>query len=231
MTGLYTFNLETCHDAKSYAFSPKHKTIAHQFGTAGYLTALIGKMHFADAQTHGFDYMLEFNDWWQYLGPKTKLYADELGHPNSGGAGLPQIECLWNEEGDPWKGHRTADGRLGTVAVGRPSLLDEADHFDNFVARESVRFLENYAHADEPFLLVTSFLKPHDPFMPATRFAEMYRAEDMQLPSTWHRTDLTNIPAEVSPFHRDRIVDARTPRRLRGPQAHGLLLRQPGADG
>jgi choline-sulfatase len=197
MTGLYTFNLESPNDSKSFAFSPKHKTIAHQFGAAGYLTALIGKMHFADAQTHGFNYKLEFNDWWQYLGPKTKIYVDELGHPNSGGAGLPQIECLWNEEGDPWKDHRTPDGRLGAVAVGRPSLMDEADHFDSFVARESVRFLENYAHTDEPFLLVTSFLKPHDPFMPATRFAQMYRAEDMQLPSTWQRTDLTHVPAEV----------------------------------
>ena len=70
MTGLYTFNLETCHDAKSYAFSPKHKTIAHQFGTAGYLTALIGKMHFVDAQTHGFDYHLDFNDWFGNWDPR-----------------------------------------------------------------------------------------------------------------------------------------------------------------
>ncbi len=200
MTGLYTFNLEVLKSAKSFAFAPKHKTIAHQFGASGYLTALIGKMHFADAQTHGFDYKLDFNDWWQYLGPKVKLYVDETGHPNASGAGLPQIDTLWNEEGDPWKGHRTPDGRLGAVAVGRPSLMDEADHFDSFVARESVRFLEDYAHTEEPFLLVTSFLKPHDPFMPAKRFAEMYRAEDMQLSPTWKGADLTHLPAEVRRF-------------------------------
>lgn len=194
MTGLYTFHLETRGNGRP--FSPKHKTIAHQFSAAGYLTSLVGKMHFVDAQTHGFDYKLEYNDWWQYLGPKTKLYADELGRPNSG-AGLPQIDSLWTEEGDPWKGVRTPDGRLGSVAVGRPSLLDEEDHFDNFVARESIRFLEHYAASNEPFLLVSSFLKPHDPFMPAKRFAEMFRAEDMQLPASWNKADLAHLPAEV----------------------------------
>jgi hypothetical protein len=53
-------------------------------------------MHFVDAQTHGFDYRLDFNDWYQYLGPKTKLYADELSRANSG-SGLPQINDLWRE--------------------------------------------------------------------------------------------------------------------------------------
>jgi choline-sulfatase len=170
--------------------------MADQFNRAGYLTALIGKMHFVDAQTHGFNYKLEFNDWWQYLGPKTHLYADELGRPNSG-AGMPQIDSVWAEEGDPWKGHRKSDGRLGSVAVGRPSELEEADHFDNFVARESVRFLENYARSDEPFFLISAFLKPHDPFMPASRFADMFAADRMEVSPSWGKADLTQRPAEV----------------------------------
>jgi choline-sulfatase len=52
--------------------------MAHYLDHAGYMTALIGKMHFFDAQTHGFDYRLDFSDWHQYLGPKTKLYADGM---------------------------------------------------------------------------------------------------------------------------------------------------------
>ncbi len=36
---------------------------------AGYSTALIGKMHWVDGQTHGFDYRLEFNDWFQSSRP------------------------------------------------------------------------------------------------------------------------------------------------------------------
>jgi len=106
MTGLYNHHLEAQNNTTP--FLPIHPTMAHHFNRAGYLSALIGKMHFVDAQTHGFEYRLDFNDWLQYLGPKAQLYADELGERNSG-AGLPEIDDLWREEGDPWKGHRTPD--------------------------------------------------------------------------------------------------------------------------
>lgn len=194
MTGLYSHHLEAQNNTAPY--SPEHKTLAHHFNAAGYMTALIGKMHWVDAQTHGFEYHLEFNDWYQYLGPKTQLYADELGQPNSG-SGLPEIDDLWREEGDPWKGHRTLDHREGSVAVGRFSLLEERDHFDSFVARESVRFLKNFGRGDRPFFLVTSFLKPHDPFMPAERFAAMFRADEMKLPESWGKADKAKLPREV----------------------------------
>lgn len=195
MTGLHSHHLETRLNAKP--FSPKHKTIADHFNRAGYLTALIGKMHFVDAQTHGFGYKLEFNDWCQYLGPRLHLYVDELaGGPNSG-SGLPEINSIWAEEGDPWKGHAKEDGRLGPVAVGGPSAMEENDHFESFVARESVRFLENYAQSEGPFLLISSFLKPHDPFMPASRFANLFHPEQMKLSPTWGQADLEHLPREV----------------------------------
>lgn len=194
MTGLYSHNNEAQDNSSPY--SPEHKTIAHHFNAAGYMTGLIGKMHWVDAQSHGFEYRLEFNDWFQYLGPEIQLYVDELARPNSG-SGLPELEGLWEGEGDPWKGHTHLDNRKGPVAVGRPSLLDEKDHFDEFVARESVKFLKRFGNSDRPFFLVTSFLKPHDPFMPAERFAKMFRAEDMKLPDSWGKADRSKLPKEV----------------------------------
>lgn len=193
LTGLYTHHHQTWSNAMPWPF--EHKTAAHYFGRAGYMTALIGKMHFVDAQTHGFDYHLDFNDWFQSLGPKTKLYADELSRANSG-SGLPQIDDLWRDEGDPWKGARTPDSREGSVAVGGVSKIPEADHFESFVARETVRFLKNHGKK-QPFFAISSCLKPHDPFMPAARFAAMFRAEDMKLPPTWGKVDLARAPREV----------------------------------
>jgi len=195
MTGLYSHNHEAQDNAHSY--SSKHRTMAHHFGAAGYSTALIGKMHWVDAQSHGFDYRLEFNDWFQYLGPKTAIYADELGRPNSG-SGQPEIDDLWREEGDPWKDVRHKDEREGSVHVGRASLLPERDHFDSFVTRESIRFLKRHRREDGPFFLVSSFLKPHDPFMPAQRFADMFRADEMKLPDSWGKADLNKLPKEVA---------------------------------
>ena len=193
LTGLYTHNHRAYNNSTPWPF--EHKTIAHAFSRAGYMTALIGKMHFVDAQTHGFDYRLDFNDWFQYLGPKTKLYAEELGRRNSG-SGLPQIDDLWRDYDDPWLGVREKDDREGPVHAGRVSKLAEKDHFENFVARESIRFLREHGKR-QPFFLLASFLKPHDPFMPAERFARMFRAEDMRLPETWGKVDLATVPREI----------------------------------
>src|SRR5258708_33106046 len=194
LTGLYTHSPQSWSNTTPWPL--EHKTIAHYFGRAGYMTGLIGKMHFVDAQTHGFDYRLDFNDWYQYLGPKTKLYADELSRANSG-SGMPQIDNLWRDYGDPWKSARELDDREGPVDVGRASKIAEQDHFESFVARETVRFLKDHGKR-QPFFLIGSFLKPHDPLMPAERFARMFRAEDMRLPDTWGKVDLTRVPKQVA---------------------------------
>jgi choline-sulfatase len=195
MTGLYSHNNEAQNNSTPY--SPEHKTMAHHFSAAGYMTGLIGKMHWVDAQTHGFDYHIDFNEWFQYLGPKMQIFVDELGPGNHSGAGIPEIEDLWKEEGDPWKGHVHIDDRKGSVSLGRVSQLEEKDHFDNFVARESIRFLRRFGKSGKPFFLISSFLKPHDPFMPAKRFADMFKAEDMKLPPSWGKVDTSKRPAEV----------------------------------
>ena len=212
MTGLYSHHIETQNN--STPFLPSHLTMAHHFNHAGYMTGLIGKMHFVDAQTHGFQYKLDFNDWFQYLGPKLQLYADELGQTNSG-SGLPEIDSLWRGEGDPWNGHRTLDGRLGSVAVGGVSLLEEKDHFESFVARESVRFLRNFSSSGQPFFLISSFLKPHDPFMPAQRFADMFHPAQMKLPNSYGKADKSKLP---KPVVRSIEFNAPTPE-LRDPSA------------
>jgi len=194
LTGLYTHH----HGAwtNTVPWPREHRTLAHFFGAAGYQTALIGKMHFVDDQTHGFDYHLDFNDWYQFLGPKARLYAEELQYPNSG-SGLPQIDDLWRDEGDPWTPEIVKDGREGSVAVGRVSRIPESDQFESFVSRESVRFLRQHGR-EAPFLLVSSFLKPHDPFMPVQRFADMFSPDVMKLPDTWGKVDLKTAPKEVA---------------------------------
>jgi choline-sulfatase len=193
LTGLYTHNHGALNNTSPLPF--QKKTAAHYFGRAGYMSALIGKMHFVDAQTHGFDYHLGFSDWYQYLGPKTKLYAEELSRPNSG-SGMPEVDDLWRDDGDPWRGARTLDNRAGAVAVGRASEIPEKDHFESFVARETVRFLKNHGR-EQPFFLISSMLKPHDPFMPSRRFAAQFRAENMQLPDTYGKVDLSRVPRLV----------------------------------
>jgi arylsulfatase A-like enzyme len=189
-TGLYTHHHGVV--ANELPWPAGVNSIADVLRSAGYRTAGIGKMHFANAQTHGFDYRLDFNDWYQYLGPKSKLYADEVGRAFPGD-GHPQIGSLWRDSGDPWKDVYEHDGRKGSTHLGRPSKMAERDHFETFVARESIEYLRSHARKG-PFFLVASFLKPHQPFMPAARFAAMYRPEDMRLPDSWGKLDPATMP-------------------------------------
>ncbi len=182
-------------------WSPQQKTMGNYFDRAGYFTGLIGKMHFVDAQTHGFDYHLDFNDWFQYLGPKTQLFADQVGSRTGSGSGLPQIEDLWKSgSGDPWKGHVTYNGP-DVTPLGGVSNMEERDQFESFVTRESIHFLKNYT-SRQPFFLISSYLKPHGPFTPAKRFYDMFHPEDMKIPDTWHKVDLSTVPAQI----RERIL-------------------------
>lgn len=201
LTGLYTHRHRTYTNATPWPF--EIKTMAHHFSRAGYMSGLIGKMHFVDAQTHGFDYRISFNDWYQYLGPKTKLYAEELSRANSG-SGMPEIDDLWADFGDPWQNSRDNDNRRGFVHVGRPSKIEERDHQESFVSREAIRFLKRFGK-QQPFFLIASYLKPHDPFMPAERFARMFPPDSVKVPATWGKVDLNRVPKEIrSRIEQDR---------------------------
>jgi choline-sulfatase len=194
LTGLWTHNHGVFSNDQPWPY--EHKTLAHYFHRAGYITALIGKMHFIDAQTHGFDYRLDFNDWLQYLGPKMQIFADEIGERPSSGSGLPQIDDLWRESGDPWTGKVENDGRAGLVGLGGLAEMQEQDHFESFVTRESIRFLKRYS-GHEPFFLICSYLKPHDPIRPVPRFYNQFSAEQMNLPEAWHKVDLATVPSQI----------------------------------
>lgn len=89
------------------------------------------------------------------------------------------------------------------MAVGQVSQLPEEGQFDSFVARESVRLLKRFGNGDKLFFLISSFSKPHDPFMPAQRLAGMFRPEDMKLPaSSWDKDNLTTcLPKCSVPFN------------------------------
>ena len=88
-------------------------------------------------------------------------------------------------------------GGKGRWAVGAVSRIPEADQFESFVARESIRFLREHGR-EAPFFLISSFLKPHDPFMPSQRFADMFSPENMRLPATWGKVDLKTAPREIA---------------------------------
>lgn len=181
LSGLYSHNTGAINNRDRLDW--RYRTMAHHFADHGYLTSLIGKMHFNDAQTHGFTSYLSINDWLMYLGPKVRHYANEIANHslNDGffnsvvdtGSGFPDASPLWNGP-SPWVGH-VDKWDFSTTA----SALDPEDHLDMFVARESVKFLREYQ--DQPFFLVSSFMKPHPPFYPPREWAEQFPPESVEM--------------------------------------------------
>lgn len=162
----------------------RHRTLAHHFAAAGYLTALVGKMHFGDACKHGFEHYLSINDWLSYLGPRVRHYADEIaGNPvtpkffdsvRDGGSGFPDVDDLWSGP-NFWAGNVRPKDMTHMV-----SELEADDTLDMFVARETVKLMRRYR--DHPFLLVAGFMRPHPPMYPPRPWDRLYPVDGVTLP-------------------------------------------------
>jgi choline-sulfatase len=194
LTGLYAHSTGAITNLDRLDW--RYRTMANHFADNGYLTGLIGKMHFVDAHNHGFEYYMSINDWIMYLGPKVQHYANEIAnHPlgphffdtvNDGGAGLPDVDGLWLK-GSPWVG-KVEKWNFDSMA----SALEPEDHLDMFLACEAAKFIHRYRQ--QPFFLVTSFMKPHSPFYPPKQWAEKYPVDKMTLPKVG---DISKYPSHI----------------------------------
>lgn len=190
LTGRYPHHTECTGNTSPLPL--RERTAAHHFAQAGYATAFLGKMHPVDGQTHGFDYYMDFGHYYDYLGPKTRVFTAGMGAEDSG-CGSPWITVFrgGGPHRSPWVPEATP---LHNDTLEVRELLAEEDHFESFVARETIRFLETYCH--EPLFVVASFLKPHNPFAPPAEYAALYRAEEMPLPE-WPSEHLAHVPTQI----------------------------------
>lgn len=195
LTGLYSHTTGSIDNTDRLDW--RFRTMAHHFADNGYLTGLVGKMHFNDSYNHGFEFYTSINDWFMYLGPKVQHYANEIAnHPltenfyrtmNDSGAGLPDLEGVWDHAKNPWVGNvekYTYDDMA--------SRLEADDHLDMFIARESVKFMQRYK--EQPFFLLTSFMKPHSPFYPPREYAEKYPVDKIDLQPVG---DISSYPKHI----------------------------------
>jgi choline-sulfatase len=169
MTGFYA-NRGKVH-ANLNPWPERFKTLGGYFSEAGYATANIGKLHAVSPGSHGFGELKETADWFAAIGPEKAE--------------------IWRTETNK----KANDGRKGALHVGHASRLPEEYHYESYVARESIRFLEQ--NRKGPFFLVSSFVKPHDPFTPAERWAKMFPPEKVQVPDTWGKLDLSTVPKHI----------------------------------
>jgi choline-sulfatase len=136
-------------------------TWAHYLRIAGYQTCLSGKMHFVGPdQLHGLEERLT-----------TDIYPADFGW-------TPDWS-LKQERIDWWYHNMTS--------VLQPGIAEISNQleFDDDVCFQATRKLYDYARfsPDKPFALMASFTHPHDPYAARKKFWDLYKDEDIELPS------------------------------------------------
>jgi len=203
MTGQYpntcirTFGVNLPEDAPTFS-----GTLRDQ----GYATKAVGKMHlqFWAGKVDKANRSAEYIPGW--MNPKThdQMVADfpkpyygfdemdlVVGHGDS---------C--NGHYEDWVAERRPDllpvikeqGPKILTDMYRKSPIPEEFYPTSYLTERSIDFLENYAkkdHGKNPFLLKVSYPDPHHPCTPPGKYADMYKAEDMELPPSFD--DLENV--------------------------------------
>lgn len=133
----------------STPLSTDKPTLAKQFRTAGYKTAVFGKMHFnrpGEPGLHGFEVAetedVITRDWRAHVKPKP-VTADVRTKP-----------AEWRPFKDP--------ANIWLNADKLPFARYEADMRGTYIANRAIQYMEE--HRAEPFALWTSFQEPHSPF-------------------------------------------------------------------
>lgn len=188
LSGLYPSRTGCVNNATPLPIETQ--TAAHYFREAGYLTAFVGKMHPVDAQTHGFDYYIDFGHYYDYLGRKLEVFTKGMQADDSG-KGVPWIDVYQTPE-HHWS--------MAPLRDAQSTNLPEDEHFESFVVREALRFFRTYA-PQRPVFLFVSFLRPHTPLVVPDRFSTLYDWRNLNLPNT-----IAEDSAALNPYLRSRVV-------------------------
>ena len=147
------------YDNAAY-FAAEVPTLAHYLRNLGYHTCLSGKMHLVGPdQLHGFEERLT-----------TDIYPADFGW-------TPDWE---NFENRPSWYHNM----LSVVQAGICQTSNQIE-YDEDIAHQSVRKIYDFARNknQQPFLLLTSFTHPHDPFAITTEYWNRYDHDKIDLPT------------------------------------------------
>ena len=126
----------------------------------GYQTHGIGKMHFALPKDNNWGF------------EKLELSEEGTGAPNDG------FRAFLDANGYDYV--RDMHGvRSEMYYIPQVSQLPERLHCDSWVADRSVEFLKK-RDKNRPFMLMTSYIKPHPPFENPVPWNKMYRCSDVQ---------------------------------------------------
>lgn len=198
-TGLYP----SVHKTRSNGINlnPAVPTLSGILRENGYHTCNVGKLHFnfyANSQKRGITSLENLNDWLNgklnsanfplpYYGFK-ECSAMTTGH----GVVCTGHYIEWIKQRDPqfveWLKQNI---RIINEYVYDTDLPEEL-YPTSYITDQTVEFLERHSqgtNGDKPFFLHCSYNDPHHPVCPPGKYRDMYKPEDIELPSNFNDSE------------------------------------------
>jgi len=179
MTGKMPSELN-CYD-NGDDFPASIPTFAHHLRSAGYHTTLVGRMHFIGPdQHHGFEQRLT-----------TDVYP----------ADMDMVPDWQRDPSDRLQWYHDADA-VFTAGASQATVQQD---FDDEVTFRTLRHLNDRVRSNQadtegtPFLMVTSFIHPHDPYEPPREHWD--RFADVEIPDPTH----PQVPSSTQDPHSHRL--------------------------
>lgn len=160
--------------------------LAEELKAGGYQTQCIGKMHVHPARKHcGFE-GLKLHD--GYLGHYRSTQIPHSQHQEVTDDYLYYLKDQVGKHADI-----NATGPECNSWITHPWIYEERLHPTNWTADESIRFLMT-KDPTRPFFLMSSFVRPHQPFDAPETYFNMYKDKNLRPPVTgdWNDTGKTD---------------------------------------
>ncbi|WP_461812916.1 arylsulfatase [Faecalimonas sp.] len=159
--------------------------LAEEMSANGYQTQCIGKMHVHPSRKHCGFQGLRLHD--GYLGYYRNSSIPHYEHQEITDDYLRDLKNILGTKAD-----FNASGPECNSWVTHPWIYEERFHPTNWVTEESIRFLETRDRT-RPFFLMSSYVRPHQPFDAPASYFDLYKDKDLRKPaySDWDNIEMT----------------------------------------
>lgn len=166
--------------------------MAEEFSNANYQTQCIGKMHVHPPRLSCGFQGLKLHD--GYLGCYRNNEIPHWMHQEVSDDYLYDLQNTYGRSAD-----FNASGAECNSWVTHPWIYEERLHPTNWVADQSIRYLQTRDHT-KPFFLMSSFVRPHQPLDPPQSYFDMYKDKDLRKPAQgdWDDIEKTNTFGYIS---------------------------------
>ncbi|MHC4441440.1 MAG: sulfatase family protein [Planctomycetota bacterium] len=171
MTGQYPRTTGVLRNSDRPTQVERFQPLAHVLRDNGYRTAAFGKRHLPLRLDIGWDVFCSHLD----KEPSQELYRNWVDQRGQ----LAEFEHDWNAE----FGYRLPGNQAAPMGA-RISRLRPGNTMEAFTAQKTVEFIRSMKKHDKPFFCWSSFYRPHQPYTPLKKYADMYDQNKLKLPAS-----------------------------------------------